>query len=136
MFHPWRLLRSRAHLDLQEQDLGDDGPIGTYDGSTITLTTGLLQVERRCALLHELIHDERGMPHGDDPREESLVEQEVARRLITLGALEDGLRWSRTPSEVADLLWVTEAVLQVRLEHLHPAERHHLRRRLDEHHDD
>ena len=84
MFHPWRLLRSRPHLLLTIADLGDDGPQGCTNGRTITLTTGLKQVERRCVLLHELIHEERGIPHGVDPREEDRIEQEVARRLIPL----------------------------------------------------
>lgn len=116
-------------------DLGEQGPAGTYDGSTITLTSRLLQVERRCVVLHELIHDERGIPHGDDPGEESLVEQEVARRLIELDDLEDALRWSRRLHEVADVLWVTPGVLRVRLDHLHPSELHELRRRLADEHD-
>lgn len=128
MFHPWRLLRSRPHLRLRFADLGDEGPQGRTDGRTITLSTGLLQDERRCVVLHELLHEERGIPHGHDPREESVIEQEVARLLVGLDRLADGLRWSRHPAEVAEHCWVTVDVLWTRWAHLHPAERHYLER--------
>lgn len=128
MFHPWRLLRSRPHLRLQVVDLGDDGPLGCTDGQTITLTTGLLQAERRCVVLHELIHEERGIPHSEDPREECAVEQEVARRLVSLDVLSDAVRWSQDIHEVADACWVTPDVLRTRWQHLQPTERHHLSR--------
>lgn len=115
-------------MRLRVEDLGDDGPLGCTDGHTITLTTGLLQAERRCVVLHELLHEERGIPHGEDPREEAAVEQEVARRLITLEALADAVRWSQDVHEVADACWVTSDVLRTRWVHLHPSERHYLGR--------
>lgn len=134
MFHPWRLLRSRPHLLLNFADLGEDGPQGCTDGHRITLTTGLYQAERRCVLLHELIHEERGIPHGHDPREEIRVEQEVARRLIPLELLADALRWTQRVDEAAEHCHVTADVLTTRWEHLHPSERHHLRRVSDDAH--
>lgn len=134
MYHPWRALRSRPHLWLEIADLGDDGPQGCTNGRTITLTTGLHQAERRCVLLHELIHEERGIPHGVDPREESRVEQEVARRLISLDLLADALRWTQRVDEAADHCHVTIDVLMTRWEHLHPSERHYLRRITDDAH--
>ncbi|WP_346007412.1 hypothetical protein [Janibacter terrae] len=79
-------------------------------------------------MLHELLHEERGIPHGEDPREEAAVEQEVARRLITLEALADAVRWSQDVHEVADACWVTSDVLRTRWVHLHPSERHYLGR--------
>lgn len=123
MLHPWRLLRERDDLTLRVRDLGDDGPLGLTDGSTITLTTGLLQVERRCVLMHELVHIERGLPHGDDPAEEASVENEVARRLVPLDILVEALRWSIDVHEVADACWVMPHLIQMRVHRLHPAER-------------
>lgn len=134
MFHPWRLLRSRPHLELRFADLGEDGPQGRTDGQTITLTTGLNRSERRCVLLHELIHNERGIPHGHDPSEEARVEIEVAHRLITLDQLVDALRWTRRPHEVADHCNVTLSVLETRWDHLHPGEKGYLRRVIDDAH--
>ena len=133
MFHPWRLLRSRPHLRLVVDDLGDDGPLGTYDGRTITLTTRLLQVERRCAVLHELIHDERGIPHEHDPAEEIAVEREVARRLIPIDALIRVAKMGLSLHDAADELWVTEDVLRCRLASItHPAERRAWRAALEQ----
>lgn len=128
--HPWRYLRERPTIDVRFADLGDDGPLGVTDGQVITLTTGMLQVERRCVLMHELVHVERGIPHGHDPREESAVEREVARHLIGVDALADALAWSRDVYEVADLLWVMPHLVRVRVEGLHPSERHELQRRI------
>lgn len=127
MHHPWRILRGHAHLRFVVDDLGDDGPLGCTDGNTITLTTGLAQVERRCVLMHELVHLERGIPHGHCPREESAVEVEVARRLIGFDRMVDALRWSQSIDEAADELWVMPHLLQLRLDRLHPSERHALR---------
>lgn len=133
MLHPWRLLRERDDLTLSVRDLGDDGPLGLTDGSTVTLTTGLLQVERRCVLMHELVHIERGVEHSNDAREEESVENEVARRLIPLHALVDALRWSSDVHEVAEACWVMPHLIGVRMRHLHPAERPVLREAVAHH---
>ena len=55
-------------------------------------------------------------------REESAVEQEASRLLIDLDALADALKWAHNLPEAADVLWVDVPTLQVRLDHLHPAE--------------
>lgn len=134
MYHPWRALRSLVDWTLQWQasDLVDG--VTHFPSRTITLDPRLLQVERRCTITHELVHIERG-PVPADPRlaarEESYVEQEAARRLITLEALADALAWCHDEYEAADELWVDVDTLRVRLAHLHPAEVAHLRRRLD-----
>ena len=44
------------------------------------------------------------------------------------------LAWAHNLDEAADELWVDVETLEVRLAHLHPSERHYLRRRLQ--HDD
>lgn len=131
--HPWRYLRGMSDWTLHWSRL--DGRRGECDWAarTITLDPRLLQPERRCALTHELVHAHRQVAHHDpvlQAREESLVEQLVARALIPLDRLLDALRWAHNLRELADELWVDEATATTRLQHLHPAERHYLTRRL------
>jgi hypothetical protein len=98
-----------------------DRIMGLQLGDRIWLSRILTQAERRCTLTHELVHRERG-PVPEDPlaaaREERVVEEISARRLITLDALVDGLRWTRQPHELAERLWVDEPTLDVRLDTL------------------
>ncbi len=138
-FSPWRLLRNLSHIDLHFTDDDDilDGAHAWYYHRlrAIVMDKRLSQVERRSVLAHELGHVIRGdVPCGDDVldcRQESVVDQWAARKLITLDALVDALRWSDDPHEVADCLWVTVDLLEVRLRHLHPSERAWIRRQLD-----
>lgn len=139
MYHPWRHFRALAQWTLRQADLDDNCAGSTnWPQGTVTLDRKLSQVQRRCTIAHEIVHIERG-PLIDDnrlvAREESAVEREVARRLIGITELGEALAWARHSSEAADLLWVTEDVLRVRLEHLHPAERHYLRERLEHRHE-
>lgn len=138
-YSPWRDLRSLAHvrLDFTDDDRLLDGAVARYyatvDRMLMDRRLGL-QVDRRCALAHELGHAENGdLPCGDDrydARQEARVEQWAARKLIELPALADALLWSDDPHEVADALWVTVELLEVRVEHLHPSERAWLRNAL------
>jgi hypothetical protein len=105
-----------------------EGLLGYTDLSTgeIVLDRSLTQVERRCTLTHELEHVHRGhIP--DDPvllaREEELVEQLSARRLVTLRDLIDALLWSDRAHEVADELWVDLPTLKARIAGLAEDER-------------
>lgn len=132
MHHPWRALRHLAHVTLHWRDL-PEGILGltNFATSTITLTTGMTQAERRCTIAHEIEHLLRGpVPGWLRSREEREVDQAVARRLIDLKPLGEALAWAHNLPEAADELWVDEATLQARMEHLHPAERAYLRRRL------
>lgn len=136
MYHPWRKLRALAEWTLRIAPL-PKGVMGeTYwPTKTITLRPDLLQAERRCTIAHELTHIERG-PVPVEPvlaaREELTVEKETARRLIPIERLADALAWAHGDlHQAADELWVDVQTLRVRLEHLHPSERHYLRRRLD-----
>lgn len=124
MYHPCRLLRSRPHLRLAFVDLPFDTNGLIRSDGTLLLARDLLQVERRCTLMHELVHDEWGIPHGVDRAEERRVEQESAHRLIPLERLIDVARWATSVDEAAEELWVTVDLLEVRLAHLHPSERH------------
>lgn len=137
-YSPWRHLRSLTDITLcftdDEQIL--DGAYAWYLHRlrAIVMDKRLTQVERRSVLVHEIGHVIRGdVPCGNDVldcRQESLVDQWAARKLITLDALIDALRWSDDPAEVADCLWVTEDLLEVRLAHLHPSERAYVKRHL------
>lgn len=107
--------------------------MGLQLGRRIWLARGLTQAERRCTLTHELVHRERG-PVPVDPaaaaREEAIVDEISARRLITLPQLVDGLKWTRQAHELADHLWVDRPTLQTRMATLDPLEvaqlEHHL----------
>lgn len=121
--HPWRLLRDDwPHVDLHYAEL----PAGTWglsDGRTIWLDEGLSQAERRCTLMHELVHMERGERSCQDDATETHVHVLVARRLIPLALLLSAIVWARDVLELADELWVDVETVQARLDHLHPAER-------------
>lgn len=55
-------------------------------------------------------------------REEQIVDEITARRLITVPQLAEGLRWSREPRELAEHLWVDQPTLQTRMATLDPVE--------------
>jgi hypothetical protein len=65
---------------------------------------------------------------------EALFERRVSdiacRRLIGIRDLGEALAWAHDVDEAADELWVDVDTLRARLDHLHPAERAYLRRRL------
>lgn len=141
-YSPWRHLRSLVHLRLDFTDDDDllDGADARYYATVdrILMDARLeTQVERRSVLAHELGHALRGdLPCGDDAldvRQEGVVQQWAARKMIDLSALADALQWSDDPEEVAEALWVTPELLEVRVRHLHPSEVSYLRRRLDPH---
>lgn len=126
-WHPWRRLRELAELEVHFAELAE-GVRGTIYNEIITLAAGMNQVERRCVLTHEILHWEMGHRTRCKHRDEVLVQQATARRLITLDDLAAGLAWAHNRAELADELWVLEDVLDVRLDHLHPVERAHLHR--------
>ncbi|MFC8733131.1 ImmA/IrrE family metallo-endopeptidase [Luteimicrobium sp. NPDC057192] len=114
MYHPWRHLRSLAHVDLIWAPLA--GRYGQTDGrSKIVMHPHQLQVERRCTVAHEIVHIELGA-------DEEHVRAETARRLVDIATLVDAWRWSTSLDEIADQCWVTRAVLEDRLAHLTPDE--------------
>ncbi len=133
MHHPWGDLRRRPHINLTWTPLPEQLAAVTDGRERIWMDTTLSQVERRCAICHELAHIDLGHACGDDPALELAASKLAARRLIWITDLESVFGWSLQPAEQADILWVTEAVLQVRLEHLHPAERGLLRRAVEHH---
>jgi hypothetical protein len=63
-----------------------------WAGNRIVLDDRLTQTERRCALMHELVHDERriGWPFATPAtmeREEAIVRKETAERLVPAAEL-------------------------------------------------
>lgn len=139
MHHPWRDFRTLIEWTLIWADLPDMMGVTCWNTRTITLDRGLLQAERRCTIAHEIEHARRG-PVLDEPvlaaKEEAAIDAAVARKLIALDDLGEAVAWAHNLVEAADELWVDVPTLQARLEHLHPSERHYLRRRLAYHRND
>ncbi len=122
----WDELARRTHIELiwgllvgrqaQIEDVGD----GRRE---ITLDVRLRRADRRAALAHELVHDERGVFFTDATpieivrKEEAYVEAEAVRRLVPLDELdgivrstvldggvvtvEDVCAWFDVPADVA-----------------------------------
>jgi hypothetical protein len=126
-WHPWRDLRGRTHLAFHVAPLpaatGGAVHVRRGDRSLIILDPNLTQVERRCALAHELVHDERGggcdQPGMPDMwahvalREERRTDDEAVRRLVPPAQLLEycvriaDAQGSLGPAEVADEFNVT-----------------------------
>lgn len=89
--------------------------------------------EKRCSLAHALAHLD--LRHAESNagvfahRQEVEANQLAARRLITIDDLADVLCWTRFRTEIASELEVDLPTLATREKHLHPSERHYLRRR-------
>lgn len=128
MWHPWRALRGMPGVTIQwRRDL----PVGlraATDGQQIVMSSRLLQRERRAALAHELEHIRHCRIVDCTHRDEAFIRQAAARRLIDIEQLARALVWTQNVEELAEELWVDVDTVRTRLEHLHPAERHYLRR--------
>jgi hypothetical protein len=104
-------------------------------GCVIALRAGTSDAQRRCTLTHELVHLERGLLECGpwSQREELLVHDEVARRLVPLGALAAAIRTLGTAEDLpalAQALEVDSETLQLRFTRLERSERRLLRRSL------
>jgi IrrE N-terminal-like domain len=126
-YHPWRHLRDQhpdVHVD--PQCALPPGTVGrwTADGR-LELSDRSSQQQRRSTLAHEIVHLERG-PVPRDPRqrgrEERIVEETAARRLIPLELLIDAIRWGQGTAD-HDELWVDPSMLLIRFSTLAAAER-------------
>ncbi|GAA1333778.1 hypothetical protein GCM10009592_28270 [Brachybacterium rhamnosum] len=124
IYHPWRVLgRHWPHVNVKYTSDLPLGRLGDTNGlDEIRLRDRLLQVERRCALTHELVHLEHGHTGACSPANEDAVNRETARRLITWDALVQALRWARSERELAAELWVTIPILRARTSNLHADE--------------
>lgn len=122
--HPWRDLRHLTHLVVHWRDDLPERTHALTDGRRIWMDKALTQVQRRCALVHELVHVSRSHTECQPPAVEESVRREAAHRLIPdVHHLAEVLAWAHTIGEAAEELWVTTPVLRCRLEALHPAER-------------
>jgi hypothetical protein len=133
IIHPWRMLRKLTHITLLWHDGGDAG-LTDHEAGTISLRRGMTQDERRCTILHECLHVERG-PILDtlEDREELRIDRMVARLLMPdIKVVGEALAWSRDLDEAAWELSVDQGTLVTRLHALHPTERAYLERRLSE----
>jgi hypothetical protein len=124
--NPWRELRYLPHIRLS---LVDDLPQGRHAETNgvdhIWMRSTLLQVERRCALQHELEHILRGHRGHQPPAVELEVRIIAARKLILWDDLMDARRWARDDYvEMADYLAVTPRVLCDRISYLKGEQRH------------
>lgn len=135
---PYKWLARAPHVKLNITRLPDD-LMGRWipDASTIELDDRLTQTERRCTLVHELVH----RLHKDLPTlppelleiQERQCEKRAAKLLIPLNQLLDALLWSHDEheAEIADQLWVDIPTLRDRLRYLTDKERHYLISRLN-----
>jgi hypothetical protein len=109
-----------------------DGVMGLWDPAerTIWLDSGLTQGERRCTLMHELVHAERGdgscATALDTIKREVTVHHEAARRLLPLSDVARALLVCVDEYELADELVVDVDTVRLRLERLTAAERSRL----------
>ncbi len=126
MFHPWRELRALGEDVYLEFCDTPGGKHAWWSPAhdTFLMRRDLLQVERRCALAHELAH--RTLRHSgqctypdarrQNKRQERIADVWAAERLIPLDLLAKHIAWTDDPDELADDLWVTRRLLDVRLE--------------------
>lgn len=122
MFDPWGALRRLTHIHISFVRMPDGVP-GRTDGIRIIwLDKRLQQDERRCALVHELVHLERGHVGCQEPAVERQVRIETARRLIPIDDLCQHAAWANSIYELAQDLWVTPEVATDRLQSLTPTE--------------
>lgn len=135
-WHPWRHLRDHfPHIDVHFVDLAPIGLLGRVTTHGIELHHNSGQSERRSTLTHEILHLERGPvpahPHFAQ-REEQVVEELTARRMIRLPELVDAVLWcqGRTDDEAAEELWVDHDVLLTRIRTLTRGERKWVERQL------
>ncbi|WP_091125510.1 hypothetical protein [Nocardioides terrae] len=129
---PWRRLQEQPHVRLVSHE---GGAMGWADHvrQTVSLRAGMTWAERRCTLLHELLHLDRGpQPPGLRAKDEEAVRRQTARELLPdVRAIGEALAWAPCLSEAAEELGVDVFVLRKRLRHLGTSERSYLSRRLD-----
>lgn len=135
MMHPWRRLRALADVTLLWHD---EGPMGEtdFEAGTISIRRNLTWEERRCTVLHECLHVERGpVLVSLAEREELRVQKETARLLLpSIKAIGDAYAWSQGDDAGAAIeLGVDVDVLRTRMRFMtHPSERGYLARRFNE----
>lgn len=122
---PYEWLAKSPQVTLEITRLPDD-EMGCWvpELDRILLDDRLSQTERRCTLVHEMVH----RLHGDDPDlppdlahiQEEACKAQAARLLIPMPALVDAVLWSweQREDEMAEQLWVDVDTLRDRVKHL------------------
>lgn len=127
MIHPWHRLRALQGWELRWHRAEDDPDPGftLFEEKVISLRSNLTWEERRCTVLHECLHAERGptLVGVLAEREELRVRRETARLLLpSIVEVADALAWAHSVDEAAVELLVDAGVLLDRLRWLEPAE--------------
>lgn len=124
MWHPWKVAGERfPHITISSHYQLPKGVAGLWKDTTIWLCSTLTQAERRSVLTHELQHVERGLAAPIyREREERIVDELAARKLIPLPDLIEVLRWTRDPHEMAHELWTDVHTIRTRMNNLDPIE--------------
>lgn len=129
--YPWQRLAGLTQITVVTHG---GGPMGRaiFGVQTVSLRDDLTRAERRCTLMHELLHLDNGpQPWGLRAKEEEQVRRRTARLMLPdVEALAEALAWSDSLVEAAEELGVDVHVLRKRLRHLRPAEIRYVRRRL------
>ena len=121
MEDPWAEVSRHPHISVHFDRL--ERAAGVTDGhSNIWLDERLTEIERRCALMHELVHLEHGHMGHQSETVERAVRAEAARLLIPSDRLWAYRHWHDTMHALAEELGVTDAVLRDRLEAAGPEE--------------
>ncbi len=126
-------LEYRADLLLLRAPIRE--PARYYDAQRcIVMRSGLLLMEERRYLWHELVHADRGdrACHASAKAENS-VEREAVRRALPISSLAWAFGTAASHEEVIDLLKLPAEWIQFRLDAAHPAERATVRRVIDDH---
>lgn len=101
------------------------------DLDTIVLDDRLSDAEKRCSLMHELVHramqDAGDLPDHLDVVQERRCRAETARLLVDIFDLGDAIQWSDDPAEQAEHLAVDVDTLTDRIQFLTPDEQAYLR---------
>ncbi|WP_181954189.1 ImmA/IrrE family metallo-endopeptidase [Kocuria coralli] len=93
-----------------------EGMAGCTDGrGRIWLDDRLTEIEKRCALTHELLHILRRHDGHQDDAAEAQIREETARVLVPMAALQEHAGEQISLWALAEDLHVTEAVLRDRL---------------------
>lgn len=110
---------------------------GLYDHPTRTIFIDdrLNCGARRATEEHERVHAERGDSRCEDPwfntKQENLVENETARRLIPVEELAEALVWCRDDHELAEYLEVDRKLILARRKILTEIEIAYINERID-----
>jgi hypothetical protein len=132
---PWAVLAETDLALLANVDMPEAGRY-YHRQRVIFLRRGLLLVEQRVTLWHELVHARRGDTGCGrgwfSVKEEASVDREAAGWAMPFPALLEAMRGDPTPAEAADMLKTTPVMLELRLNTMHPAERAQVRRHLGE----